>query len=279
MISFFEFFIIYIFFIKKREKPLDSDVKPQQEQKTKKTRKTLKVVTVLGLRPLVQANNIAHPILNSEAEKRSQKSHDQTEWKLDPNIFIQLAEKVVCPDVDLFASRLNCQIHPFISWGPDPDSAAVHALTVNWSRGAVIYAFPPFSLVQKTLGKLENDQAEGLLIVPHWPTAVWYLQMLKLLIRTPILLPRGKRVVLLDHSNEAHPLHRRLQLLAVYLSGKLSRHKVFMGELVKSARPGGSSPRNSTLPIPLEPVLRFKELRSPSTNRGTCVRVSDITTR
>ena len=112
--------------------------------------------------------------MNSEADKRSRKFHDQTEWKLDSNVFKQLAEKVVLPDIDLFASRLNCQIRPFISWGPDPDCAAVDAFTVNWSRWATIYAFPPFSLIQKTLGKLEKDQAEGLLIVPHWPTAVWY---------------------------------------------------------------------------------------------------------
>ena len=91
-------------------------------------------------------------VLNSEADKRSRKFHDQTEWKLDPNILKQLAEKVVCPDVDLFASRLNCQSHPFISWGQDPDPAlAVDTFTVNWSRWAVIYAFPPFSLIQKTL--------------------------------------------------------------------------------------------------------------------------------
>ena len=50
--------------IKKREKPLDSDVKTQQQQKiTKTTRKTnfpsitrLKAVIVPGLRPLVQRN-------------------------------------------------------------------------------------------------------------------------------------------------------------------------------------------------------------------------------
>ena len=97
-------------------------------------------------------------VLNSEADKRSRKFHDQTEWKLDPNILKQLAEKVVCPDVDLFASRLNCQSHPFISWGQDPDPALAvvstvncKLFTVNWSRWAVIYAFPLFSLNQKTL--------------------------------------------------------------------------------------------------------------------------------
>ena len=98
----------------------------------------------------------------------------------------------------------------------------------------------------------KKDQAEGLLIIRHWPTAVWYPQMLKLLIRRPILLPRGKRVLQLAHLDVAHPLHRRLQLLAVYLSGKLSTRKAFKAELAKlPVRSGGSPPRDSMLPTSL----------------------------
>ena len=203
------------------------------------------------------------------------KSHDQNEWKLDPNIF---AEKVVCPDVDLFASRRNCQIHPVISWGPDPDSAAVDALTVNWSRWAVIYAFPPFSLIQKILGKLENDQAEGLLVVPHWPTAVWYLQMLKLLIRTPNLLPRGK-------SCSVGPLERSSSSTqtASTSSSLLIRKAVQAQGIHGRTCDICASWREFTKKQYASYLYRWKQFCASrnsdphSTNHGTCVRVSDKT--
>ena len=78
----------------------------------------------------------------------------------------------------------------------------------------MIYAFPPFSLIQHVLRKVERDQAMGLLIVPHWPTAVWCPQMLQLLIQELVMLPHGKRVLMLQHMSAIHPLHRTLQLLA-----------------------------------------------------------------
>ena len=135
------------------------------------------------------ANNIAHPILNSEAEKRSQKIPWSNWMEVRPKHFCRESSLsrcwFICIKTEL--SDPSCHIMGTRPW--QCSSGCAHCKLNRW---AVIYAFPPFSLIQKTLGKLENDQAEGLLFVPHWPTAVWYLQMLKLLIRTPILLPRGK---------------------------------------------------------------------------------------
>ena len=70
-----------------------------------------------------------------------------TEWKLDKNIFQRLSQEVFSPEIELFASRLNCQVKPFISWHhPDPESFAVDTFAENWGRW-MIYAFPPFSLI------------------------------------------------------------------------------------------------------------------------------------
>ena len=217
-------------------------------------------------------------VLYSQADKWPRKFHDKTEWPLDPNIFKWLAEAVLS-DIDLFASRLNCQIHPFTSWGPDPESVAVDAFTINWSRWATIYAFPPFSLIQKMLGKLQKGQVEGLFIIPHWLTVGLYPQMLKLLIWRPILLPWGKGILQFEHSDAAYPLHRLLLLLAVYLSGKQSRCKAFKAEPVKSSVcPGGSPSRESMLPtFPAGTSSVLKELWSPSSSCGICVRISDKT--
>ena len=149
-------------------------------------------------------------------------------------------------EIDLFASRLNCQMKSFISWHPDPKSFAVDAFTENWGLW-MIFVFPPFSLIQRVLSKVERDQATGLLIVPHWPTAVWYPQMLRLLIQEPVMFPCGKRVPTLKHTNAIHPLHRTLQLLAVFLSGKLARPRGVMEKLWKLCAHRGEIPlRKST---------------------------------
>ena len=133
-------------------------------------------------------------IMNTEADMLSRQFNDHTEWKLSPDISHKVTDRLLKPDIDLFASRLNFQMKPFISWGPDPEALAINAFTQNWSKW-LIYAFLPFSLLQKVLSKWQKDGAEGILIVPKWPTAVWYPQMLKMLTREPVLLPSGKRTI------------------------------------------------------------------------------------
>lgn len=49
----------------------------------------------------------------------SQHFLDQTEWKLDPQIFRQFTRIRFPPQVDLFASRLNHQLEKYVSWQPD----------------------------------------------------------------------------------------------------------------------------------------------------------------
>ena len=50
-------------------------------------------------------------------------------------------------------------------------------LTVNWGRRVNVYTFPPFSQIQKAICKLEEDLADGLFILPNWPTVACYPHM------------------------------------------------------------------------------------------------------
>jgi hypothetical protein len=52
----------------------------------------------------------------------------------------------VTPNIDLFASRLNFQIEPYISYQPDPYAIAVNVFSLSWA-GYTFYAFPPFSII------------------------------------------------------------------------------------------------------------------------------------
>jgi hypothetical protein len=58
---------------------------------------------------------------------------------LDSNVFLQLAKLWSKPTMDLFASRLNCQISKFTSWKPDPDAVVIDAFSIPWSNE---YHFP-----------------------------------------------------------------------------------------------------------------------------------------
>ena len=92
---------------------------------------------------------------------------------LDSNVFLQLAKLWGKPTMDLFASRLNCQISKFASWKPDPDAVVIDAFSIPWSN-EYYYMFPPFSLITRCVQKIINDQSECLIILPLWPTQIWY---------------------------------------------------------------------------------------------------------
>ena len=70
-----------------------------------------------------------------------------------------------CPYCDLFASRLNTHVSKFASWFPEPGSWVVNAFSISW-WDVKFYAFPPFSLVGRTLAKVCRDAAVGIMIVP-----------------------------------------------------------------------------------------------------------------
>ena len=72
---------------------------------------------------------------NVVADSQSRKFSSELEWKLSTDVFkqintIMLGKSFKC-DIDLFASRLNFQIYPFVSYKPDPDSYAVDAFTLD----------------------------------------------------------------------------------------------------------------------------------------------------
>ena len=97
--------------------------------------------------------------LNSDADRQSRKFNDNTEWKLRSKLFTKITTVLGTPEMDLFASRLNCQTKPFVSWHRDTEASFVDAFLLTWSEWLVyiyiyiyIYMpFPPFSIMQRVL--------------------------------------------------------------------------------------------------------------------------------
>ena len=85
---------------------------------------------------------------NVLADKESREKRSDSEWKLTSQLFDCIIPLWGSPWVDLFASRLNYQLTPFVSWTPDSEKMAMDVFSLNW-KGQYFYAFPPFSLVKQ----------------------------------------------------------------------------------------------------------------------------------
>lgn len=183
---------------------------------------------------------------NIEADYHSRVFNDDTEWQLSPKVFRDLCSWFDKPEVDLFATRLNYQIKPFVSWKPDPECWAIDAFSVNWNRFELIYGFPPFSIIHRVLSKWETEEAEGVIIAPLWQTAAWFPQLLRLLTDFPVILPKTPRLLQLPGADVLHPLRHKLQMVACRLSGNVCKSREFREKLkTLSWHPGDRLQRNS----------------------------------
>ena len=185
---------------------------------------------------------------NTEADKESRLSRRETEWTLQKPLFDAATKKLcVIPDVDLFASRLNYQLKPYIAYKPDPEAHTTDAFPISW-QGYIFYAFPPFSVIQRVLRKISEEKATGLLVVPNWPTQTWWPYLMSMLIDFPLILPRKDNTLYLPaHPQLLHPLHKKLQLLVCHLSGISSKAEAFRLELQKSSCNLGEQPRKNNI--------------------------------
>lgn len=160
---------------------------------------------------------------NVEADEESRRTNIDTEWDLSSMAFNKIVAYFGKPEVDLFASRLNTKCSSYVSWKRDPSAFNVDAFTIDWSS-YYFYAFPPFSLILKSLRKIINDGAIGIMVVPYWKSQPWYPLFLSLACQDPVYLSPNEHL-LLSPSREPHPRWRTLTLVSCQLSGRPSRNK------------------------------------------------------
>ena len=177
---------------------------------------------------------------NTVADRESRLNQQEIEWSLNQELFDAGIHRLsVKPDIDLFASRLNYRLKRYVSYKPDPGALAVDAFTIQWSQ-YLFYAFPPFSMIMRTLQKIHRDQATGLLVVPFWPTQAWWPSLTRMLIQEPLVIPSRKNTLLLPQDpNAVHPLYKQMSLLLCHLSGNIYKAKEFLHQLAMlSCNPG-----------------------------------------
>lgn len=157
---------------------------------------------------------------NSRADKESRRLEPETEFGLSDVAFTKVRDTFGTPSIDLFASRSNTKCIRYFSWKTDPEAEAVDAFTRNWSS-EFFYAFPPFSIILRTLQKIKSERSRGIMIVPNWKTQAWYPLFVSMLETRAITFEPNDNL-LISLNSEPHPLRKKLSLVAGILSGKLS---------------------------------------------------------
>lgn len=158
---------------------------------------------------------------NYEADIASRQINIDTEWEIAEDEFRKINNKFGPFSVDLFASRLNAKCSRYYSRFPDPLATSIDAFTVAWDKEK-FYAFPPFAIILRCLQKIKQDRAEGILVVPQWPTQPWYPLFMSLLKERPLILKPSKNLLLSPCRTKSHPLASSMALVVGNLSGQLS---------------------------------------------------------
>jgi hypothetical protein len=105
---------------------------------------------------------------------REKSQTDPPEFSLNP-LTVQQALRTLGfrPSIDAFASRRTTKTQRFWSlWGGQGE-VGVDAMKQRW-KGEKPFAYPPVSLILPTLRKIQEEEAETVLVVPMWSTQVWW---------------------------------------------------------------------------------------------------------
>lgn len=173
---------------------------------------------------------------NTVADRCSRVFNDHTEWMLNPKIFNKISTLWGPFDIDIFAPRLNKQLPKYVAWKPDPNAEFIDAFSVNLNK-FYFYAFPPFSVISRVLQKIQKEKAEGVMVVPVWPTQTWYTSLLELLVDVPRIIQKEQGLLKLPHSEEKHSM--KITLMACRVSGSNSKNKEFRETYYKSSKNRG----------------------------------------
>lgn len=113
--------------------------------------------------------------LNSEADALSRRtSSARHEWTLSLEAFRAIVDQWGPPSIDWFASPENARVPRFVTRTPMPGAVATDAMSVPWHREHLGLLVPPFSILPRVVAKALDERASAVLVVPYWPTQVWW---------------------------------------------------------------------------------------------------------
>ena len=186
------------------------------------------------------------PGKDNKADEGSRNKGAETEWELRNKEFEMIEDKFGPFDCDMFASRINKKVNRYVSWHKDSEAWQIDAFSFSWS-GTYSFMFPPFSLILRTLQKIQLDIADCVLLIPWWKAQIWVPKLTSLLTDIPLMLPKTQKLLQHPSIEGSHPILKKTILIACRLSGNCSKTKEFQRIVLKSSWPHGESvPENNT---------------------------------
>ena len=165
------------------------------------------------------------------------------------HIFLQIENHFQCTfTIDLFASRVNRKVCRYYAFYVEPDSGGTDAFSFNWHH-EFFYAFPPFSIIQTVLRKIENEQAEGVIIAPLFTTQPWFTRLLRILVSDPLALPTTKNALYFPYRRKTIPEIPDVKLLACHVSGNRSKIEAYRKTLQRCSSNHGEMAPGKTMII------------------------------
>ena len=119
----------------------------------------------------------------ADAASRRQQVQD---WSLSQDLCQKMFDRWGLPGVDLMATVMSRKVPMYFAWSrTDPEAWGLDSLArdVNWTQFNLPYCFPPFPLLGQVLSKVRDQGVERMiLVVPWWPTKVWFSTLLSMLL-------------------------------------------------------------------------------------------------
>ena len=148
---------------------------------------------------------------------------DRDAWSLRPSVTKMILAQAAwrhlpAASLDPFASAQFAQCKRFASRIFAPSALASDGLALDWGRErGTVWVNPPWALLPACIAKLQQERPAAVLIVPEWPTQVWWPALVALG-GHHLRLPRPKFSVVAHHGRKVEPfLNASIQLLAVLL--------------------------------------------------------------
>ena len=131
---------------------------------------------------------------NVSADFLSRNDMDQWECELSNEVFEMIMDHYqLFPTLDAFASRKTKKLPRYMTWEYDPKAVGRNALIHKWDQ--ITYLFPPVPLVMRSLQKIQEEKLTVILVVPRWPTALWWPVIQEMMTEPLLPLPTCKSIL------------------------------------------------------------------------------------
>ncbi|XP_062372037.1 uncharacterized protein LOC134059609 [Sardina pilchardus] len=155
---------------------------------------------------------------NQAADLLSRCKPPPGEWRLHPEVVLNIWGMFGRARVDLFASEESTHCPLWFSWTEESSLLGQDALAHDWPE-VLLYAFPPIPLILPTLQRVLQQGHRLLLVAPFWPGRTWFPLLHKLCSGSPWRLPDRRDLLSQLQGQIWHPDPLCLQLWVWPLQG------------------------------------------------------------